>query len=118
MLALASHRKRPTPTDALLRVSRIAFARSGCMFIESDEVTKGHRIGNVVGFGERINSECLLESAGSARLLLPLLARPRQVWASNLTPPSHASFARPFGKILAMIENPHDEIVNADRHIE
>jgi hypothetical protein len=36
----------------------------------------------------------------------------------HLAPPSRAGFAHLSGKLLAMIENLHDEIVNADRHIE
>ena len=37
----------------------------GCsaVFIEPDEVTESHRIGDVIGFGERIESQRLFESS-------------------------------------------------------
>src|SRR5258708_4829527 len=66
-LAAAPHRKRPEQSDALTSSSRIDIMCLGGIFIEPDEVTQGHRIGNLVGFSERIESQGLFESGNEDR---------------------------------------------------
>ena len=51
------------PSGASASLSRIDAMGLGGVFIEPDEVTQRHRIGHVVGFGERIESQCLFESS-------------------------------------------------------
>src|SRR2546425_9785595 len=66
-LADAPHRKRSGPSGALPSLSRIDAMRFGGVFIEPDEVTQRHRVRDVVGFGERIESQRLFEASHEDR---------------------------------------------------
>src|SRR5438128_12119996 len=66
-LAVAPHRKRAGPSGALPSLSRIDATGFGDVFIEPDEVTQCHRIGHVVGFGERGESQRLLDTRDEDR---------------------------------------------------
>src|ERR1700730_10288342 len=66
-LDAAPQRKRGGPSGALPSLLRIDVRASGGVFVEGvliepDEVTERHRIGHVVGFGERIASQYLFEA--------------------------------------------------------